>query len=67
MCFGSKPSAQALPPTPPVAATVADPAVQQARNSAQEQAKKSGGLAATQLNPDLGGQGAGAKKLAGTA
>ena len=44
---------------------MADPAAQQARSD--EQARLSeGGLSSTTLNVNLGGQGAGAKKLAGT-
>jgi hypothetical protein len=67
MCFGSKPAAaQPLPPTPPAAPTMADPAVQQSRNDAQSQARREGGLSSTQLTVNLGGQGEGNKKLAGT-
>lgn len=66
MCFGgSTPKAQTLPPTPPVAAQMADPAVQQARNDTINRTREEGGLATTQLNINLGGQGQGAKKLAG--
>jgi hypothetical protein len=43
---------------------MADPAVQRAREDSNRQLAGTG-LAATSLNPDLGGQGAGAKKLAG--
>lgn len=69
MCFGSTPKAAAatpLPPTPPAAATVADPAVQQARTDTQTSAQSRTGLAGTQLTVNLGGTGAGAKTLAGT-
>lgn len=69
MCFGSAPKAQAqpLPPTPPAAATMADPAVQQARTDTQSSASREGGLAGTQLTVNLGGQGKGNSKLAGGA
>jgi hypothetical protein len=67
MCFGSSAKAQPLPPTPPAAPTMADPAVQQARNSAQETAARESGLGGTQLTVNLGGTGAGKKALAGTA
>ena len=68
MCLGSTPKASAtpLPPTPPATPTMADPAVQQARIDTQRQAANEGGLASTQLTVNLGGQGAGSKKLAGT-
>lgn len=66
MCFGSAPKAQPLPPTPPTTATMADPAVQQARNDTVNRARDEGGLASTQLTVNLGGQGAGKKNLAGT-
>lgn len=68
MCFGAKPAAAAptpLPPTPPAAPTMADPAVQQARTDTQTSAAKEGGLASTQLTVNLGGSGSGNKKLAG--
>lgn len=65
MCISS-PKPQPLPPTPPAAPTMADPAVQQARDDAQSRLQASG-LAATQLNPNLSGQGQGVKKLAGSA
>ena len=45
---------------------MADPAVQRARDDAQRKAASGGGLAATTLNVNLGGQGAGQKKLAGS-
>ena len=64
MCISS-PKAQPLPPTPPAPATMADPAAQQARIDETRRASE-GGLASTTLNVNLGGQGAGAKKLAGT-
>ena len=66
MCFGSTPKSQPLPPTPPTTATMADPAVQQARNDTVNRARDEGGLASTQLTVNLGGQGAGKKNLAGT-
>lgn len=65
MCISS-PKSQPLPSPPPAAPKMADPAVAQARTDAQSKLQDSG-LAATQLNPDLGGQGMGAKKLAGGA
>lgn len=67
MCFGSapKPVTQPLPPAPPQAATMADPAVQLARNDTVNKAREEGGLASTQLTVNLGGQGKGNKKLAG--
>jgi hypothetical protein len=46
---------------------MADTAVQQARNSAQETAARESGLGGTQLTVNLGGTGAGKKALAGTA
>ena len=64
MCIGGAPKPQALPPIPPVAATIADPAVQTARRDTTDRLKQ-GGLASTTLNVNLGGQGTGAKKLAG--
>lgn len=64
MCFGSTPKAQPLPPTPPAAPTMADPAVQAARSNTQARAaREAGGLASTQLTVNLGGQGAGKRKL----
>lgn len=68
MCFGSSQAATStkLPPTPPVAPTMADPAVQQARDTTKNQAAAQGGLASTQLTTSLAGQGAGKKNLAGT-
>lgn len=63
MCIGSA-RAQPLPPTPPTPATMADPAVQQARSDAQKGLANSG-LGTTSLTVNLGGQGAGKKKLAG--
>jgi len=66
MCIGGTPKAQPLPPTPPVAAQMSDPAVQQARNDTVNRASTESGLGGTQLNINLGGQGTGAKKLAGT-
>lgn len=63
MCIGAA-KAQPLPPTPPAPPTMADPAVQQARTDATKGLADSG-LAATQLTVNLGGQGAGKKKLAG--
>jgi len=66
MCFGSAPAPQPLPPTPPAAPTMADPAVQAARTNTQAKAaRESGGLASTQLTVNLGGQGGGNRKLAG--
>jgi len=66
MCFAARaPQAQPLPPTPPATPTMADPAVQQARNDAQSQAAAGSGLSGTQLTVNLGGQGAGKKNLAG--
>lgn len=65
MCIGSA-RAQPLPPTPPAPPTMADPAVQQARTDAAKGLADSG-LAGTQLTVNLGGQGAGKKKLAGVA
>lgn len=67
MCFGSPPKAQPLPPTPPVAAKMSDPAVQQARNDTVNRARDDQGLSGTQLTVNLGGQGGGKKNLAGTA
>ncbi len=69
MCFGSAPKAtpQPLPPTPPVAATMADPAVQQARTDTQNRAMGESGLAGTNLTVNLAGQGKGNTKLAGGA
>lgn len=64
MCIGGKPTPPQLPSAPPAAPTMADPAVQQARQDTQAKLVDTG-LAATQLNPGLGGQGAGAKKLGG--
>lgn len=67
MCVGSAPKSQPLPPTPPATPTMADPAVQAARQDVQQQAAaREGGLASTQLTTNLGGQGAGKKNLAGT-
>ena len=67
MCVGAKPpKAQPLPPTPPAAPTMADPAVQQARTDTQNRAATEGGLASTQLTVNLGGQGSGRRNLAGT-
>ncbi len=66
MCFGSAPKSQPLPPTPPTAATISDPAVQQARNDTVSRARQETGLSGTQLTVNLGGTGAGATKLAGT-
>lgn len=63
MCIGA--SAQDLPPQPPAPPTLADPAVQKARTDAQGKLQDSG-LASTSLTINLGGQGQGAKKLAGT-
>ncbi len=65
MCI-SAPKPQPLPPTPPTTPTMADPAVAQARDDTQKRLS-GGGLASTTLNLNLGGQGAGAKKLAGAA
>lgn len=67
MCFGSSAKAQPLPPTPPATPTMADPAVQTARDNAQETAARETGLAGTQLTVNLGGQGGGKKNMAGTA
>lgn len=69
MCIGSSPKANPtpLPPTPPATPTMADPAVQAARQDVQRQAQaREGGLASTQLTVNLGGQGGGKKNLAGT-
>lgn len=44
---------------------MSDPAVQQARNDTVSRAREESGLGGTQLNINLGGQGAGSKKLAG--
>lgn len=44
---------------------MADPAVQQARSDAQRAQQQDSGLSSTQLTVNLGGQGAGKKKLAG--
>lgn len=63
MCIGAT-KAQSLPPTPPQAPTMADPAVQQARMDEQKRAAK-GGLADTSLTTGLGGTGGGARTLAG--
>ena len=65
MCISS-PKAQPLPPTPPKPPTMADPAIQQARSDTQKR-RATGGLSSTTLNLNLGGQGAGNKKLAGGA
>ena len=67
MCVGASPKTpkpQPLPPVAPMAPTMADPAVQQSSQDAQARLANSG-LASTSLAPGLGGQGAGAKKLAG--
>lgn len=64
MCIGA-PKSQPLPPTPPKAPTMADPAVQQARMDEQRRSA-AGGLAETSLTVNLGGQGQGARTLAGT-
>lgn len=66
MCFGGSPKSQPLPPTPPAAPTMADPAVQRSRSDAQETAARETGLAGTQLTVNLGGQGGGKKNMAGT-
>jgi len=66
MCFASKAPSQPLPPTPPAAPTMADPAVQNARNDAQQRAAANTGLAGTQLTVNLDGTGAGKKNLAAT-
>lgn len=63
MCIGSAPKPQ-LPPTPPAAPTMADPAVVKARDDAQQRVVNSG-LASTSLTENLGGAGAGARPLAG--
>ena len=65
MCLGA--SARPLPPQPPAAPTMADPAVQRARSDAQAGLAQDSGLASTQLTVNLGGQGSGQKKLAGGA
>jgi len=67
MCFGSSPKPQPMPPTPPATPTMADPAVQTARNDAQETAARETGLSGTNLTVNLGGQGKGVKNLAATA
>lgn len=64
MCLGSSAKAQPLPPVAPAAPTMADPAVAEARKAAATPLP-SEGLAGTQLTVNLGGQGAGKKKLAG--
>lgn len=64
MCIGGA-KAQPLPPTPPAAPTMADPSVQKARDDTQRQLAGSG-LSSTQLTVNLGGSGAGEKKLAGS-
>lgn len=56
-------AAQPLPPVAPAAPTMADPAVQGARLAAQRGAADEGGLASTRLTVNLGGQGAGKKKM----
>lgn len=67
MCMGGSPKAQPLPPTPPQAAVMSDPAVQQARKDSTSRVAESG-LGSTQLTVNLGGSGGGGKKkLAGTA
>lgn len=69
MCVGGSPkvpAAQPLPPTPPQAPTMADPAVQAARSNTQREAAQAGGLSSTQLTVNLGGQGSGNKRLGGT-
>lgn len=66
MCFGTSAKAATIPPTAPVAATVADSSVQQARNDTVNKARSETGLSGTQLTVNLGGQGAGAKTLAGS-
>lgn len=63
MCIGA-PKQQPLPPTPPAAPTMADPAVQQSRDTERQKMQDSG-LSSTQLTVNLGGQGAGKRKLAG--
>lgn len=63
MCIGSA-KAQPLPPAPPAPPTMADPAVQQARQDSTKSLADSG-LASTSLTVNLGGEGAGKKKLAG--
>lgn len=66
MCIGmGSAKAQPLPPTPPAAPTMADPAVQQARTDEQNRTAAGEGLGGTQLTVNLGGQGAGKRKLAG--
>jgi hypothetical protein len=64
MCIGAGTGSK-LPPTPPLPTTLVDPAVQAARSDAQRQVQNSG-LDATTLNINLGGQGQGSKKLAGS-
>lgn len=63
MCIGAA-KAQPLPPVAPAAPTMADPAVQRARQDTQQQ-QAGAGLTGTQLTVNLGGQGPGKKKLAG--
>lgn len=46
---------------------MSDPAIAQARTDAQQRAAAGQGLAGTSLTLNLGGQGGGAKKLAGAA
>ena len=65
MCLGGSTPKPQLPSPPPAAPTMSDPAVARARDDAQRSVANTG-LASTSLNPDLGGQGAGAKKLAGS-
>lgn len=67
MCFSSpKATASTLPPTPPAAPQMADPAAQLARDATQKAAQKETGLAGTNLTVNLGGQGGGKQNLAGT-
>jgi hypothetical protein len=63
MCIGGGSSSK-LPPVPPTPPTLADSQVQNARSAAQRSVADSG-LAATTLNVNLGGTGAGNRKLAG--
>ena len=68
MCLSTPKAAasQPLPPTPPAAPQMADPAAQLARDSTKKTAQQETGLAGTNLTVNLGGQGPGNQTLAGT-
>lgn len=67
MCLSTpKVSSQPLPPTPPAAPQMADPAAQLARDETKRSQQKETGLAGTNLTVNLGGQGPGNQTLAGT-